>query len=300
MAQVAVVVRQAQEISGDPNYDSTGYHYETFDIEDQGGTAQVKGFNLILASIKNKVTEFGTAYRKLLVRFLATTGGQGYTTQNITNLKRDENLIWKLTVTETDLASILAYFSKVTINNPDTLKDYNFTEEFTCTDMYLAFTNVDWNDIKDFVNTDADIFQKTPKEPINLGGNTSAGFDMIQEFESIYISQQIVNKEFELLRNKLSLTDARSVLHSALVDVLEPYYSIGYLIQAEYTKADVYRNVNGQNICILAKGEVIDGGYKIIILPKKAGEDVHNFPEIEVIINTNKGIRYIKTTGIVL
>lgn len=299
--QVAVVVRQASEdIDEQSQYDATGYHYESYQID----TTTHDGLNELLASIQAVVTEQGTAYRKLLVKGYYTdstydeTQIVGDPSQSIPGLTRNINLIWKLCKEEKDLASVLAYFSKVTLLNPDTLKDYCFTEELTCTDMKSAFVNVTWNKVKNFINADIDLQQNGTI--INLGGNTSAGYDMIQEFESIYISQDIVDRELTLLRGKISLTDAKSVIHSAIIDVLEKYYNIGYLIQTQYTGPNIYRNINGKNTCILASGEVITGGYKIIILPQSAGADVHSFPEIEVIINTNKGIRYIKTTGVVL
>lgn len=299
--QVAVVVRQASEgIDEQSQYDATGYHYESYQID----STNHNGLNEILDSIQAVVTEQGTAYRKLLVKGYYTdstydeTQIVGDTSQSIPGLTRNINLIWKLCKNEKDLASVLAYFSKVTLLNPDTLKDYCFTEELTCTDMKSAFANVNWNNVKNFINADIDLQQNGTI--INLGGNTSAGYDMIQEFESIYISQDIVERELTLLKGKISLTDAKSVIHSAIIDVLEKYYNIGYLIQTQYTGPNIYRNINGNNTCILSSGEVITGGYKIIILPQSAGADVHSFPEIEVIINTNKGIRYIKTTGVVL
>ena len=123
---------------------------------------------------------------------------------------------------------------------------------------------------------------------------------MIQEFESIYISQRLVNKELALLKGKLDLSNSKSIIHSAIIDVMETYFNIGYLVQTQYTGSTIYKNVGGRNICMLSKGEVLTGGYKINILPIVAGSDIHNFPEIEIIINTNKGIRFIKTTGLVL
>lgn len=305
MSEVAIVLRQALEgnQSEDPeteSYDSTGYHYETYE------TGVASGLDTLLASIKAVVDDQGTAYRKLIVRYYAPEDGSAYITQEIiggtvdqkvyTGLKKDINLIWKLCFNEKDLASVLAYLSKVTLINPDSLRDYNCTEELTCEDMKDAFINVEWADVKNIVNTDISLEDTV----INIGGNTSAGYDLIQEFESVYISQSIVAREINLLKSKINLSNATTTIHSALIDVLETYYDIGYLIQTQYDGPNIYRNIGGKNICILAKGEVVTGGYKIIILPRVAGSDIHTFPEIEIILNTNKGIRFIKTTGLVL
>ena len=295
--QVAFVLREAQPgniSSGGTEYDSTGYHYEAF--TPTSGT-EVNGFAVLLESIKALSDENGTAFRKLLTR--GHYPNAVYTLDEITALTRDENLIWKLCSSETDLASVLAYLSKVTLDDPNTLNDYSFTEEPSCADMSNALNSDDivWASIKDFINVDVDL-QKNGTI-INLGGNTSAGFDLVQEFESIYISQRIVNKELELLRNKINLLNAKSLIHSAIIDVMEIYYNIGYLVQTRYTGPNIYKRVADKNILILAKGEVITGGYKVSILPKVT-EDLRAFPEVEIIINTNKGIRFIKTTGVVL
>ena len=305
MSEVAIVLRQALEgnQSEDPeseSYDSTGYHYETYE------TSGTSGLDTLLASIKAVVDDQGTAYRKLIVRYYAPENGSTYLTQEIiggtvdqkvyAGLKKDINLIWKLCFNEKDLASVLAYLSKVTLVNPDSLRDYNCTEELTCEDMKDAFINVEWSDVKNMVNTDISLEGTV----INIGGNTSAGYDLIQEFESVYISQSIVAREIDLLKSKITLANAITTIHSALINVLETYYDIGYLIQTQYDGSDIYRNIGGRNICILARGEVVTGGYKIIILPRVAGSDIHTFPEIEIILNTNKGIRFIKTTGLVL
>ena len=307
MNQVAIVLREAQTgniATEGTQYDATGYHYEDIQLMD---STIINCFNVLLTRIQTIVDEQGTAFRKLLVRgFGAPQGGYfdellaGGTVDETVypGLTRNVNLIWKLCNSEKDLAGVLAYFSKVTVSNPDSLKDYCFTEELTCTDMKSFFKNVTWNKVKTFVNTDVDLQQNG--SIINIGGNTSAQYDMIQEFESIYISQKIVDKEMALLRSKVNLAEAKSVIHSAIIEVLETYYAIGYLVQTQYTGSNIYRNINGKNVCILADGEVITGGYKIIILPKVAGADIHSFPEIEIAINTNKGVRFIKTTGVVL
>ena len=299
--QVAFVLREAQPgnigTGGNTEYDSSGYHYETFTAT----SGEVDGFEVLLSAMKTIVDENGTAFRKLLTRGHYPTGSPAtYTLSDITNLTRDENLIWKLVSSETDLASVLAYFSKVTLNNPETLSDYSFTEEPKCADMSstLASDTISWADIKEFVNVVVDLQQNGTK--INLGGNTSAGFDMIQEFESIYISQKLVDKELELLRSKINILNATPLIHSTVIDVMETYYNIGYLVQTRYTGPNIYRNVNGKNICVLATNEVITGGYKVVILPKVTNSSVREFPEVELIISTNKGIRFIKTTGVVL
>lgn len=299
MGQVAVVLREATQIAGDAPWDSTGYHYETFTVTDTNDT---DGFAIILAELQALSDNYGTAFRKLLVRGTKNILNTPYVESDITSLTRNVNLVWKLTVdNDKDLAGVLAYLSKVTLVNPDSLKDYSFTEELTCTNLVRSFDAVDWNKVKSFINVTVNLEDRDATfGNINIGGNTSAGYDLIQEFESIYISQRLVTRELELLKRKINLSEAKSIIHSTIINVMETYYNIGYLIQTQYNGPSIYRNVGGRNVCILARGEVITGGYKVNILPKVTGSDIHNFPEIEIIINTNKGIRFIKTTGLVL
>ena len=293
MTEVAVVLREASPSQSEGYYDSTGYHYETFTAY----SAEVDGTAVLLESVKSIVQEKGTAFRKLLVRGLYNNSN--YTDSYLTSdeFVKDENLIWKLCLNDKDLAGVLAYLSKVSLDNPDSLNDYSFTEEAYCQDMMSYLNQVTWNTVKDFINVVVDLQGNGTK--VNIGGNTSAGFDLVQEFESIYISQALVNKEMELLRNKINLVNASSAIHSAVISVMETYYKIGYLVQTTYKGNNIYRRVGSTNVCILGKGEVITAGYKVIILPK-VGTDLRAFPEVELIINTNKGIRFIKTTGVVL
>lgn len=292
--QVAVVLREASTEVSQNNYDATGYHYE--DVAQGSSSPAFNGLEVLLEVIEDQVESKGTAYRKLVIKGHYTDST--YSLSELEDLTRNENLVWKLCAEEKDLASVLAYLSKVTLVNPDSLKDYSFTEELTCANMKKSFdSDVEWSDIKEFVNVDIDL--EGNGSIINLGGNTSAGFDLIQEFESVYISQRLVTKELSLLKNKINISEAKSIIHSAIIDVMEIYNKVGYLVQTQYNGNAIYRKVGNQNICILAPGEVITAGYKVVILPK-VNKDVREFPEIELVINTNKGIRYIKTTGVVL
>lgn len=299
MEQVAIVVREATAGATSP-YDSKGYHFEEFTPE--GATSATNGFAVLLSNIQALSDDYGTAFRKLLVRGTKNVLAYPYTTEGIKALTRDINLVWKLNVDdEKDLAGPLAYLSKVTLTEPDTLRDYSFTEEAVCVNQIVGFNAVDWEAVKTFINVTVNLENRdSAKGSINIGGNTSAGYDLIQEFESIYISQRLVNRELALLKSKIDLSNAYSIIHSTIIDVMETYFNIGYLVQTQYTGANIYRNIGGRNVCVLAQGEVLTGGYKINILPKVAGTDIHSFPEVEIIINTNKGIRFIKTTGLVL
>lgn len=310
MAQVAVVL-SASSGQTTTGYDISGYYYNDFEYpttDPETGEPIEKTFESLkelLKAIKKAETEKGTAFRKLLVKAYAPANGTAYAVGELEALLPTgedkllyNNLIYKLCKDEVDTASVLAYLSKVTIAEPETLRDYCFTVETGCENMSSALVNYSWSKVKKSFNFDMDLQQNNTV--INLGGNTSTGYDIIQEFESVYIAQRLVNKELDLLKGKLDLSNAKSIIHSGIIEVMEVYYNIGYLVQTEYTGKNIYRNVNGKNICILANGEVVTGGYKVIILPKKVDADIHEFPEIELVISTNKGIRFIKTTGVVL
>lgn len=228
----------------------------------------------------------GSSYRKLGV----------IQVDNINNAFNSKNLICKYTTQTEDVASVLAYLSRVSLNDSDSIKGYGFTKELTCKDMSSELSTTTWTDIKNNLNTDIAL---TGSDICNFGGNTSAGTDIMQEYMSIYISQEILYAEWNLLKNKIQKSYGSEAVHNAIINVLEKYYDSGYLVPAVYEGNTIYEHVNGSNVEILKDGEMITAGYKIMTLPSTSS-DSHSLPKVVIILNTDKGINYINNIGTIL
>lgn len=233
----------------------------------------------------------GTACRKLFVTNIDSV-------DDLSSLGASNNLICKYATTGDgyDFMSVLAYLSKVDVEYPETLADYCFTKETSLPTQ--TFNDPDWKDFGNKLNVVLDIFGGTP---INFGGNTAAGTDLIEEYVVIMIAQEIAQVQLQLLQTKLTSIDAITKVHSGLISVLEEYYNAGFLVESIYQGETISRVKNEENYTILNKDEVITGGYHIVILPlnSRTVEEVnaHKLSEVHVILSTNKGIRYINTEG---
>lgn len=280
LEEVAFVVEESQ------NYSSSADTYDgqyNMGVVDESVTGLYYLINK-LDSLENK----GSAYRKLLVKQITSVGSATLS---------DKNVVYKLTTSAKDLASVLAYLSKVSLEDEDSFKDYCFTKENTCSDMKQLLSDYSWSDIKDKINVSTSVIST---DIINLGGNTSAGTDLIQEFVVIYLSQEILKAEWALLKTKITTLDAPHLVYTTILNILENYYDVNYLIPVTYTGNTIYKHINNENIEILAKNEVITGGYKIVLLPKTSTSDIHKLQDVMIVLNTAKGIRYIDNVGLIL
>ena len=193
--------------------------------------------------------------------------------------------------------SILAHLSRIDLNKPATISDYCFTEE----KLILPVTNetsFNWQDLGGVANVVLDIFGGVPT---NFGGNTGGGTDLVEEYMTIFIAQDVLFTELNLLKLKLKSGNAIARVDSALVRTLEVYYQAGFLVQTIYSGEDIIINKNGVNYTVLSKGSVITGGYVINILPinSRTQTEVNNrnLPDVHLIFNTAKGIRKINNVG---
>ena len=118
------------------------------------------------------------------------------------------------------------------------------------------------------------------------------------------IAQEISKVQLQLLQSKLTSADAITKVHSGLISVLEEYYNAGFLVETIYQGETISSVKNGENYTILTKGEVITGGYHVVILPLNSRTEAevnnHKLSDVHVILSTEKGIRYIQTTGKVI
>ena len=245
----------------------------------------------LIAHLDNLELVEGTSFRKMItLDILLLTDVQTY--------GESTNTVYKY-VTEHDYScmAVLSHLSKITLDKPATISDYCFTEEITLTPVDNS-VGLNWQDISLRLNLVLDIFKGIPT---NFGGNTGGGTDIVEEYMSIFISQDVLLAEVELLKTKLKPSTAITAVHSALIGVLEPYFSAGFLVETIYEGEDITVNKEGINYSIISSGSIVTGGYVIAILPiasRTATEIANkNLPDVHLILNTAKGIRYINNIG---
>ena len=268
------------------NLNEVVFAFETGDGQYQMGSLSTSTGIINLISKLDAFTKEGSAYRKLGVVQVTDTS----------NSYNSKNIICKYTNNAEDVASVLAYLSRVSLNDSESIKGYGFTKELTCTDMSANLDSVSWKEIKDTLNTDIAL---TGTDVCNFGGNTSAGSDIMQEYMAIYISQEILTSEWDLLKNKIQKSYGSEAVHNAIINVLEKYYEAGYLVPAVYEGTTIYEHSDGSNVEILKNGEMITAGYKIMTL-SSSSTDSQALPKVVIILNTDKGINYINNIGTIL
>lgn len=244
----------------------------------------------------------GTAYRKLLaLNILDVSLVDSSDTAPENALAESTNVIYKYTNSyDYSALAVLAHLSKIDLNNPNSISDYCFTEEATLTPVTNSAA-LNWNDLGHKLNMTLDIFKGVPT---NFGGNTGGGTDLVEEYMTIFIAQDVLLAEVDLLKSKLRTNNAITKVNSALIRILETYYDAGFLVQEVYTGEDITAIKNGVNYTLLSKNSMITGGYIISILPMSSRSTAEiaskQLPDVHIIFNTSKGIRYIKNVGNIL
>lgn len=243
--------------------------------------------------------EEGTAFRKLLaldIPLKSDVETQGASINVMYKyVKSDMGKIDE--AYEYSCMSILAYLSRIDLDNPATIADYCFTRE-TAVPVVDNTEDLEWSEIGKTMNVVLDIFGGIAT---NFGGNTGGGTDLVEEYMLITIAQDILRTELQLLTTKLKFENASTKVHSALIRTLDLYSNIGFLTQGNYLGEDIIVNKNGVNYLVVSKGEIITGGYLINILPmsSRTPTEIANksLPEVHFVFNTSKGIRHINNIG---
>lgn len=199
-------------------------------------------------------------------------------------------------------ATVGAYYSNLNLNNPDSVRDYSFTEE-----------KVSEGDIQDDMVKDAiaDHFNVDAKVAVsivdqkaarNIGGDDSAGNDLTNEFMRIVLTQNLTNDLVELLATKIKYSQSGLTKVLACVNrCLDGFVRNGYIQQnAVYDGQDLW--IDGE--LVMATGTVLTSGYMVYIKPfsslTPAEKTAHQLPEIILIYKDQYSIRKIKVTGTVI
>lgn len=195
--------------------------------------------------------------------------------------------------------TIAAYLSQINIDETDSVKDYAFTQEnITPEDIGdELFGNLQTNNYNIDVNLTGTIR--------NCGGNCKDGADLVNNFLRIILQQTCTNKLIELLAQKIKSTTGISKMYAVLSQELERYKNCGYLTTDKiWTDRDLKEIIEGVEYTIIRKGDALNNGYLIKILPMSAltpeERMAHKAPPIRIVIADQYSIRMITIKGDVI
>lgn len=195
------------------------------------------------------------------------------------------------------IATVAAYLSQINIDNMETVKDYEFTkEEMNADDGSIidddaAIKKIIENDL----NADAWLLSNIR----NIGGNDTAGKDLVNQFMLICLHQTLTEELVQLLTTKVKYNNTGLTLISSVINSeLQRYVNNGYLsTNKSWTEDDLVYN----GYTVIKKNTPLTLGYKYIILPfstlTPTEKKNHKLPNIYILISDNYSIRKIEIVG---
>lgn len=206
-----------------------------------------------------------------------------------------ENYVLKYSSQEGTEASVLAYFTKLKLDEANSLKDYMFTTEVVADNACIDDDNV----VKQVIqyNYNADI--KLGGVATNIGGNDTAGNDLSNQFALLVLHQTLSEKLLQVLQSKIRYDQVGvSKVLNAITGELNRFRNCGYLTTDQVWKEDAlyYKNYK-----IIDTNTPLINGYHVVILPFESLSDTqrkaHQFPDIYILAADSYSIRLISIDG---
>lgn len=197
--------------------------------------------------------------------------------------------------------TVAAYLTQVNITDPRTIQDYCYTIEDVSmfegavqdnNDTFVALTNKKFNVDTTLVNNVR-----------NVMGDTISGYDMMNYFIRIILTQTLTDRIVNVLATKIKFD--RSGINkviNAITQELNIYKVNGYLnSEFIWTDDDLFYSFNGMDYLVCSRNTPFKMGYKFIVLPINAltteQRDSHVFPPVYVVIADSMSVRQIVING---
>ena len=211
-----------------------------------------------------------------------------------------------------------AYFSKINLNNSESIKDYCYTPEEILkeevirdddTDVsYTETTNIASEDTTQSVFTNLNVrnynfIDTIGTKIINFGGNLSNGVSISTDFATICAENDICTATLNTILGKQYLNEGGLTnLVSAIHKQLQRYIDNGYLRNnTYYSGEDLNINYNNKSYLVLKKGAVLINGYYVFAIPVSdislVDKEEKRFPPIYVVIESLSGARTVVIQG---
>lgn len=231
----------------------------------------------------------------------------GYTSENIPELSTIPSRYFiKLSNTLGSEMTFAAYLSNIDIYGINTVQDYAFTKENGYYDHEGNKVEIvepqDDEVLGAALDRHFNIIMNVAQADRNLGGDLVDGKDATNEFILIVLQQTLTDRLMNLLAEKIKNSSGLASIYSIMDQELAKYLRNGYLTTDKiWSDNDLNITYNGKSYNIISKGDALQLGYKIKILPyiSLTDEDKaqRKTPPIYVILSDSYGIRKIKITG---
>lgn len=255
-----------------------------------------------LENVVTKLDEFKGVYQKLFVyRKPFETSADDTSTDNTLAFKESEKssfVICKLSNLVGSEMSIAAYLSHIRVYENGSIADYDFTEEYgleedLSTDITYGEEDISLADIP------YNFEMKVAGKYINVGGNSTDGEDLVEQYIIIILQQTVSEVTMNTLTAKLVGQQGTNALYSAVSAELYRYVNSGFLVTDKiWTKP----TLSVPNLADTSKSA------EVVIeknTPMLSGFAIHVFSlsqdrrsaYIYIILPTAKGIRYVQIDG---
>lgn len=196
--------------------------------------------------------------------------------------------------------TIGAYLTKINIDRYESVQDYAFTEETIIT---KDFAPVEDNTLAvNLIDNSFNFIGKVLDKDLNLGGNDSKGYSLVNQFMLICLHQTLTEKIWGLLQNKIKYNNTGlNAVSSFITQELQRYVDNGYLsTNKTWTGEDLYNEVG---VLIIRKNTPLTLGYKFVISPLSTlslkDMQENKLPLISILIADAYAIRKINIDGTV-
>lgn len=196
-------------------------------------------------------------------------------------------------------ASVLAYFTRIDVYSFDATQDYAFTTEnySELSDDHFVFN--DNAIIEKIIALDLNADTKLAGQIKVVGGNDTAGYDLMNQFMLLVLHQTITEAVLQVLVNKIkyNATGLNFVMNT-IVRELNRFVSNGYLSTTKaWTEGDLYYD----GYKVIDNNTLLNMGYKVAILPFESLSPTersnHQLPKIFILLADSYSIRKIVIDG---
>lgn len=204
-----------------------------------------------------------------------------------------------------------AYFSKVDLDDADSIKDYCYTKETLIgideSTAAEGLTQTEFEQLVDNANSQGyyNIIDSVGANIVNFGGNLASNDNIAihTDFGAIAIERDITYSVLEKMIGKQYLTEqGMSNVKAAINSNLQRYKTNGYLnLGAGYSGEDLTITYNTKKYNVIKNGQTLTQGFYIFSVPvadiSVEDKQKKKFTPIYVILETQSGARVIEITG---
>lgn len=194
--------------------------------------------------------------------------------------------------------AIAGYLSQIKFYQNNSPVDYDFTLETLPTGSEEDLSDKVILDEDSLIKYKYNFNMKIGDNYYNIGGNTTDGNDLVEQFGLIVMEQELTTSIFKTLSTKVSGQKGLASIRTSVADTLNNFVDSGFLITNQvWTQNDLVlenKVKKGNYEVVIAKNTPISNGYYIHIF--KISTDLRK-AYVAIVVATNKGIRYVEVDG---